>query len=192
MSKRNTFQSVYRDVEDGRFPSDRTYKPSQHPLRSLLYRPKSQILTVITLFLLTFLLTRGHYAGKVKGLEERIEGMKKGGHGVAGEKQETFAIVTFETRDVTYWRESLGNKYLYAQRHGYVPLFSFFLGPELLSYPCHPFTRIAATVALPVLRVWKNVMLRGPRRLTVATPSILTSRNSLMTTSAEYGPKFLS
>ena len=56
--------------------------------------------------------------GKVKDLEERIEGMKKGGHGIVGEKDEKFAIVTFETRDVSYWRESLGNKYLYAQRHG--------------------------------------------------------------------------
>jgi galactosyl transferase GMA12/MNN10 family len=32
-------------------------------------------------------------------------------------------------------------------------------GPRLLSHPCHPFTRIAATVALPVLRVWRNVIL---------------------------------
>ena len=32
-----------------------------------------------------------------------------------------FAIVTFETRDVTFWRESLGNKFEYAQRHGYSP-----------------------------------------------------------------------
>ena len=65
--------------------------------------------------------------GKVTDLEERIEGMKKGGHGIVGEKDEKFAIVTFETRDVSYWRESLGNKYLYAHRHGYVSLLSSLL-----------------------------------------------------------------
>jgi len=30
-----------------------------------------------------------------------------------------YAIITFETRDVTYWKESLGNKFEYARRHGY-------------------------------------------------------------------------
>jgi hypothetical protein len=35
---------------------------------------------------------------------------------------EKYAIVTFETRPVTYWKESLGNKFIYARRHGYISL----------------------------------------------------------------------
>ena len=32
-----------------------------------------------------------------------------------------YAIVTFESRQATYWKESLGNKLTYARRHGYSP-----------------------------------------------------------------------
>src|SRR5208282_5739395 len=38
--------------------------------------------------------------------------------GAAQRSAEKFAIVTFETRAVTYWRESLGNKFTYVRRHG--------------------------------------------------------------------------
>ena len=117
MSKRTPpFQSVWRDVEEGRF-TDRKYA-NQHPLRTLLpTRPKSQFITAAVLFLLTFMFTRSHYSGKVERLQRQIEAMGRG-EGVAVAREEKFAIVTFETRDVSYWRESLGNKYLYAQRHG--------------------------------------------------------------------------
>jgi len=36
----------------------------------------------------------------------------------AASQTEKYAIITFETRSVTYWKESLGNKVEYSRRYG--------------------------------------------------------------------------
>jgi len=125
MSKRNTapFQSVWRDVEEGRFTDRSKYSPTSsqpsHTLRSVLpVRGRTQLIAAGILFLLTVLFIRSHYLGQVQVLQRQIDAVGRGEGGVVRPKQEQFAIVTFETRDVSYWKESLGNKYMYAERHG--------------------------------------------------------------------------
>lgn len=74
-------------------------------------RRSTQLLGVVILFALLLTFT-WHHQGQFSSGDTTLIRMPIS---AAGEK---FAIVTFETRDVTYWRESLGNKMKYARMHG--------------------------------------------------------------------------
>jgi hypothetical protein len=84
--------------------------------RKVSPRILSRRLIGAAILLLVLLLTyaRHYYNSQLTVLNEELQTLK------ANEKDiNRFAIITFETRDMTFWRESLGNKFDYARRHGY-------------------------------------------------------------------------
>jgi hypothetical protein len=84
---------------------------------SLVFKPTRrsiQVITGIVLFFLVFTFVRHQHQTDLVSLDGSALGHNRGSS--TGSK---YAIVTFETRDVTYWKESLANKFNYVQRHGY-------------------------------------------------------------------------
>ena len=84
---------------------------------SLVFKPTRrsiQVITGIVLLFLVFTFVRHQHQTDRVSLDGSALGHNRGSS--TGSK---YAIVTFETRDVTYWKESLGNKYNYVHRHGY-------------------------------------------------------------------------
>lgn len=82
-----------------------------------------QIIGVVTVFLLLLAHTRNHYETQLTVLNDQIialsdELLMNESPAEHRRSESKFVILTFETRDVTFWRESLGNKFNYARRHG--------------------------------------------------------------------------
>ena len=134
------FQSQWRDLEDGkdkplrRGSSRRTYGHLSIRAR----RSTWQFAAIIALFILLFVYIRHHYEtratalnGQVTTLSDQITSLNHQItslndqlrlHELAIEEKRAkikVTVLTSETREVSYWRESLGNKFRYARRHGY-------------------------------------------------------------------------
>ena len=86
----------------------------------MLFRTKRatwQLVGVITLFILVFLYYRNEYETAISILNEQL--IMQQLELERSHPKPKYAIVTIETRPVTYWRQSLENKVSYARRHGY-------------------------------------------------------------------------
>jgi hypothetical protein len=71
------------------------------------------IVAILFVFLVTY--ARNYYQSELVALKESLIPLQE----AIEERRVKFAMVTYETRHVTYWRESLGNKLDYSRRHGY-------------------------------------------------------------------------
>ena len=114
MSRLMGFQSASQGT--GRYDAN---KRDYHDKESHAYKPTRrsiQLIAVVVLLFLIFTFIRNHHQSEIVPLEGNA--LDRGSVSSTGSK---FAIVTFETRDVTYWKESLGNKFSYTRRHGYLP-----------------------------------------------------------------------
>jgi hypothetical protein len=119
MSK--NFQSKWLDLENDRYASRKHGR--QSGLRSLIpTRRSTPLIGIVIVFIFVFAYSYYSHTSHTPSTDYVLPAKVQ----PAVEKTEgKFAIVTFETRDVTFWRESLGNKFEYAQRHGYSPLPNF-------------------------------------------------------------------
>jgi hypothetical protein len=72
---------------------------------------RSALLTLVGFFFFAMVVTRRVLQSQFETLNDLLST-------IDSKTSNKFAIVTIETRDVTYWRESLGNKATYARRHG--------------------------------------------------------------------------
>jgi hypothetical protein len=98
------FQSQWRDLTNSHYVAGKREKgPGKRRAR------RSTQLFGVFLLAIFFTLTWQFYKIQVESVGRKPRLVRKA----------NYAIVTYETRDVTYWRESLGNKYSYARRHGY-------------------------------------------------------------------------
>lgn len=122
MSRLVDFQSALQGT--GRYGAN---KRDHHDKESHAFKPTRRSIQLIALLVLLFLIfnfIRSHHQSEIVPSEENA--LDRGSVSSTGSK---FAIVTFETRDVTYWKESLGNKFSYTRRHGYLPHTSLRCGP---------------------------------------------------------------
>jgi hypothetical protein len=114
------------DSQQGDDLENDKYKPRkrEHNRRksvNFLFRTKRstwQLVGVLALFILTCLYYRKEYETQISLLNEQILL-----HELEFENSRPkakYAIVTLETRHSTYWQQSLGNKFDYARRHGYL------------------------------------------------------------------------
>jgi len=122
MSRPVGFQATWQGT--GRYGANtRDYRDKEsHGLRPT--RRSIQLIAVLVLLFLIFTFIRSHHQTEIALSEGSA--LDRGSISSTGSK---FAIVTFETRDVTYWKESLGNKFSYARRHGYLPALPLCCGP---------------------------------------------------------------
>jgi hypothetical protein len=107
----NTIHSHKRDEEMAKYRNrKRDDDKRERYLPCQPRRPMQLILTAILLFFFYVYYYRQSYQSQIIQLSEQLDLIHQ-----AGTK---FAIVTYETRDVTYWRESLDNKISYSRKHG--------------------------------------------------------------------------
>jgi hypothetical protein len=98
----------------GRYGAHKRDDNGKEPFGLKPTRRSIQVITAIVLFVLVLTFVRGQHQRDVLSLDRSELNHDRGSSDAS-----KYAIVTFETRDVTYWKESLGNKFTYAQRHGY-------------------------------------------------------------------------
>jgi hypothetical protein len=72
---------------------------------------------VIVLFILALLYFRSGYEEQIASLNDQILMQEFEFENTVPKPK--YAIVTMETRSVSYWPQSLENKYSYARKHGY-------------------------------------------------------------------------
>src|SRR5271170_3802037 len=92
----------------GRYGAHKRDSNGKESLRPKPSRRSIQVIAVIVLFFLVFTFVRHQHQRDVVSLD----------HDRGASTGSKYAIVSFETRDVTYWKESLGNKFNYIHRHG--------------------------------------------------------------------------
>jgi len=102
----DTIHSHKRDEEADKYRNRKRYLPCQPR------RPMQLILIGILVFFFYVYYSRQSYRNQIALLSEELD--------LIHEDRPKFAIVTYETRDVTYWRDSLGNKLRYCRKNGYV------------------------------------------------------------------------
>ena len=126
-----TFQAQWRDLTNS--PYIAAKRESGWEKRRQLSTRRSRQLIGVLLIAFFLILTWQYYTSQVEEVDRDHGSQTRAGY------EGKYAIVTFETRDVTYWRESLGNKFTYARRHGYskvkisnvsYEVFSFFQKPK--------------------------------------------------------------
>jgi len=119
-----THRHSYPNTRSGEsaWPSSRRHGANPGRLSRIVAKRSTQAVGIAILIIL-LLLFASHSHRQPQPVGPSVElSQKPSREGGAGGK---YAIITFETRDVTYWRESLGNKFEYARKHGY-PKYYFF------------------------------------------------------------------
>lgn len=119
-----THRHSYPNTRSGEsaWPSSRRHGANPGRLSRIVAKRSTQAVGIAILIVL-LLLFASHSHRQPQPVGPSVElSQKPSREGGAGGK---YAIITFETRDVTYWRESLGNKFEYARKHGY-PKYYFF------------------------------------------------------------------
>jgi len=110
------FQPKWHDLESDRYAS-RKHGGRPSGLHSLIpTRRTTPVIGIVVIFIFIFTYSYYSHTSHVTSTDHLMPVQTKPAVEKTGGK---FAIVTFETRDVTFWRESLGNKFEYTQRHGY-------------------------------------------------------------------------
>lgn len=104
-----TFRPQWGDLEHGRHSPSKRKDDRRRPL---FPARKSTVIGFVVCFLFVVIVMR-----RFSQIQLDIPNTQL--HALDSKGSNKFAIVTFETRDVTYWRQSLGNKYDYSRRHGY-------------------------------------------------------------------------
>lgn len=102
----DVLQTQRRDLEKGRYHPRKDGRRE----RGLPCRSTPMVVVVAILCLFFFAYTRHSYHTQIARLKEQLA--------IIQGRIPKFAIVTFETRRVSYWKESLENKFRYARRHG--------------------------------------------------------------------------